>query len=135
MKNIVTLCVIALVLFLAGCAGNKEIFRSTSGKNVDADGFLSIGKIETANPETGTPSGEFIFGRITYKSRRVGIPADQKVPNTGHFRSTETTSAFGTKEKIVEYDFTAGSDADAERAFKEFERLKAEAAEKKETNP
>ena len=31
----------------------------------------------------------------------------------------------------MEYDFTAGSDADAERAFKEFERLKAEAAEKK----
>ena len=133
MKNFVVLWMIALVLILTGCAGNKEIYKSVSGKNVDADGFLSIGKIETANPETGTPSGEFIFGRITYKSRRVGIPADQKVPNTGHFRSTETTSVFGTKEKIVEYDFTAGSDAEAERALKELERLRQAAAEKSAT--
>lgn len=130
MKNIVTLFVIAFVLLLTGCAGNKEIFRSTSGKNVDADGFLSIGKIETANPETGTPQGEFILGRLTYKSRRVGIPADQKVPTTGHFRATETESLLGTKEKIVEYDFTAGSDAEAERALKELERLRRAAAEK-----
>ena len=130
MKNIVTLCVIAFVLLLTGCVGNKEIFRSTSGKNVDADGFLSIGKIETANPETGTPQGEFILGRLTYKSRRVGIPADQKVPTTGHFRATETESLLGTKEKIVEYDFTAGSDAEAERALKELERLRRAAAEK-----
>ena len=67
------------------------------------DGFVSLGKIETANPETGTPQGEFILGRLTYKSRRVGIPADQKVPTTGHFRATETESLLGTKEKIVEH--------------------------------
>ena len=133
MKNIVVLWMIALVLILTGCAGNKEIYKSVSGKNVDADGFVSLGKIETANPETGTPQGEFIVGRLTYKSRRVGIPADQKVPTTGHFRATETESLLGTKEKIVEYDFTAGSDAEAERALKELERLRQAAAEKSAT--
>lgn len=126
------LFVIAALVVLTGCAGNKEIIRSTSGKNVDVDGFVSLGKIETANPETGTPQGEFIMGRVTYKSRRVGIPADQKVPTTGHFRYVETESLLGGKEKIVEYDFTAGSDADAERALKEFNRLREEAAAAKE---
>ncbi|MDD7752278.1 MAG: hypothetical protein PUK77_11305, partial [bacterium] len=80
------------------------------------------------NVETGTPQGRLIIGRVTYKSRRVGIPADQKVPTTGYFKLTETESLFGAKEKIVEYDFTAGSEAEAERALKVLEE-KRKAAE------
>lgn len=62
-----------------------------------------------------------IIGRLTYKSRKVGIPADQKVPTTGNFKSTRTKSLFGTEEHIIEYDFTAGSDADAAAARKALE--------------
>ena len=77
--------------------------------------------IETADSETGTPTGKLIIGRLTYKSRKVGIPADQKVPTTGNFKSTRTKSLFGTEEHIIEYDFTAGSDADAAAARKALE--------------
>ena len=89
-----------------------------------------LGKVETANAETGTPQGRLIIGRVTYKSRRVGIPADQKVPTTGNFKSTETESLFGTRDKIIEFDFTAGSDAEAEKALTRLEALRKEAAGK-----
>lgn len=128
MKQIICFFAVIATVALTGCAGNSKLYKTTGGKNINADGFLYLGKVETTNPESGTPQGEFIVGRLTYKSRRVAIPADQKVPTTGYFKSTETTSLFGTKEKIIEYDFTAGSDAEAARAFEEFERRKNEAA-------
>jgi len=106
----------ASLLALCGCAGTtKAVMASASGKNLDLAGFVMLGELETVNPETATPQGRTIMGRIVYKSRRVGIPADQKVPTTGNFRATKTKSFFGTEEMIIEYDFTAGSDADAEK--------------------
>ena len=87
-----------------------------------------LGEIETANSETATPQGRMILGRVTYKSRKVGIPADQKVPTTGYFRATKTKSLFGTEETIIEYDFTAG-DADA-KAAEEALKARQAAAEK-----
>ena len=102
---------------------------TASGKNLGLDGYVMLGEIETANPETATPKGTLIIGRVTYKSRKVGIPAEQKVPTTGCFKATKTKSLFGTEEAIIEYDFTAGSDADAEKAIKALE-AKREAAEK-----
>ena len=89
--------------------------------------FTAYGSIETADSETGTPTGKLIIGRLTYKSRKVGIPADHKVPNTGSFKSTRTKSLFGTEEHIIEYDFTAGSDAEAEAARKALEEKRKEA--------
>ena len=80
-----------------------------------------LGNIQTASPETGTPSGKLIIGRVTYKSRKVAIPANQKVPTTGYYKATKTKSLFGTEEKIIEYDFTSES-PDNLTAF--FESLK-----------
>lgn len=115
-------------LFLCGCGSTgKKMMQSASGKNLNMDGYLMLGEIETANAETGTPVGKLIVGRVTYKSRKVGIPADQKVPTTGYFKATATKSFFGTEEKIVEYDFTAGSDAEAAKAFEQLEKMKQEA--------
>ena len=124
--------VIALLalLFLAGCGSLAgKMTDSASGKNLGLDGYVMLGELETANPETATPQGKIIVGRVTYKSRKVGIPADQKVPTTGYFRATATESLFGTKETIIEYDFTAGSDADAKKA-EEALKAKRAAAEK-----
>lgn len=121
---------LSCLVFLAGCGTTgKKITESASGKNLGLDGYVMLGEIETANPETATPQGKIIIGRVTYKSRKVGIPADQKVPTTGYFKATNTESLFGTKEQIIEYDFTAGSDADAKKA-EETLKAKQAAAEK-----
>ena len=120
-----------LGLLLTGCTSTaNRMTQSASGKNLNLDGYIMLGKVETANAETGTPQGRLIIGRVTYKSRRVGIPADQKVPTTGYFKSTETESLFGTRDKIIEFDFTAGSDAEAEKALARLEALRKEAAGK-----
>ncbi len=115
---------------LTGCTAGKAV-ESASGKNLNLDGYLMVGDVESSSSETGTPQGRLIIGRVTYKSRKVGIPADQKVPTTGYFKSTETESLFGTKEKIVEYDFTAGSEAEAEKAMKVLEEKRKAAMERK----
>ena len=123
------------MLLLTGCASTaKSMTESAAGKNLNLDGYVMLSELETANPETGTPNGKILIGRMTYKSRKVGIPADQKVPTAGYFKSTKTKSLFGTEEEIIEYDFTAGSDADAEKALKilEEKRLAAEKEEKEE---
>lgn len=120
-----------MAILLVACSGcsslGKSIANSAGGKNLNLDGYLMVGEVEAANNETATPQGKLIIGRVTYKSRRVGIPADQKTPTTGYFKATVTESLFGTKETIIEYDFTAGSDAEAKTALKELEKRKAEA--------
>lgn len=78
------------------------------------------GVVETANNETATPQGKLIIGRLSYKSRVVGIPEGSAVPNTGYFKSTRTKNLFGTEEQIVEYDFTA---SDAKTALKMQEQI------------
>ena len=129
-----TLILLAVALFvLTGCTSTmRSVTESAGGKNLNLDGYVMLGELETANPETGTPNGKLIIGRVTYKSRKVGIPADQKVPTAGYFKSTKTKSLFGTEEEIIEYDFTAGSDADAERALKLLEEKRQAAEEKTE---
>lgn len=127
---IMAAAIVSLVIF-AGCnSTGKAMTNSASGKNLNLDGYVMLGEIETANAETGTPQGKLIIGRVTYKSRRVGIPADQKVPTAGYFKATKTKSLFGTEETIIEYDFTAGSDKDAKTALEELEKRKAEVEEK-----
>ena len=117
------------ILMLSGCTSTmRSVTESAGGKNLTLDGYVMLGEVETANPETGTPNGKLIVGRVTYKSRKVGIPADQKVPTTGNFRSSKTRTLFGTEEEIIEYDFTAGSDADAEIALGKLEKFRQEAA-------
>lgn len=118
----------ALSLLAAGCSSTGvAIAESAGGKNLNLDGYVLLGEVETANPETGTPNGKLIIGRLTYKSRKVSIPADQKVPTAGYFKSTKTKTLFGTEEHIVEYDFTAGSDAEAEKALKLLEEKRQDA--------
>ena len=119
---------LALTMVLSGCASTmKKATESASGKNLGLDGYVMMGELEAANPETATPQGRLIIGRVTYKSRKVGIPADQKVPTTGYFKATRTRGLFGAEEEIIEYDFTAGSDADAEKALAALEAKRAEA--------
>lgn len=90
-----------LGLLLTGCTSTaNRMTQSASGKNLNLDGYIMLGKVETANAETGTPQGRLIIGRVTYKSRRVGIPADQKVPTTGYFKSTETEVCSGRKRRL-----------------------------------
>ena len=120
-----------LGLLLTGCTSTaNRMTQSASGKNLNLDGYVMVGDVEASNAETGTPQGRLIIGRVTYKSRRVGIPADQKVPPTGYLKSTETESLFGTRDKIIEFDFTAGSDAEAEKALARLEALRREVAGK-----
>lgn len=128
-KAILTWAAIAAIVASAtGCSTTgKAVTQSASGKNLNLSGYVMLGKIEMANPETATPTGEMIIGRVDYKSRKVAIPADQKVPTTGYFKATQTESLFGTKEIIIEYDFTAGSDADAAAALKKLEEKRKEA--------
>lgn len=124
--GIIFLAVMAAIL-LTGCAANvKRVTDSATNKNLNADGYLMWGTIEAANPETGTPEGKMIIGRLTYKSRKVGIPADQKVPTTGYYKRTKTKSLFGTEEEITEFDFTAGSEEEAEKAMEVLKRNKTE---------
>ena len=136
MKKIFIFGAVAVgALVLAGCnSTGRAMTQSASGKNLNLDGYVMVGDVEASNVETGTPQGRLIIGRVTYKSRRVGIPADQKVPTTGYFKLTETESLFGTKEKIVEYDFTAGSEAEAERALKVLEEKRKAAETVPDTN-
>ena len=139
--GIMAVLALAACLLVSGCAAStKAVTQSASGKNLNLDGYVMLGELETANPETATPQGRMIMGRVTYKSRKVGIPADQKVPTAGYFKATKTQSLFGTEETIIEYDFTAGSDADAKKAEEllkakqaEAEKAFAEAEEKKKT--
>lgn len=117
--GLILIAAIVVMLLMTGCSSTaNKLTQSASGKNLDLDGYVMLGELETANPETATPQGRMIIGRVTYKSRKVGIPAGQKVPTTGYYKSTQTKSLFGTEEKIVEFDFTAGSDAEAEKALK-----------------
>ena len=113
---------------LASCSSTgRAVADSASGKNLDLSGYVMLGELETANNETLSPQGRMILGRVTYKSRKVGIPAEQKVPNTGSFRATKSTSLFGAEDTIIEYDWTAGSEADAREAEQRLRALKAEA--------
>lgn len=125
---IAALTLLVAILLTGGCASTgKAMTQSASGKNLGLDGYVMLGELETANPETATPQGKLIIGRVTYKSRKVGIPADQKTPTTGYFKATKTKSLFGTEEAIIEYDFTAGSDADAKAALEALEKKRQEA--------
>lgn len=132
MLKTVKLFIVALfALFMCvGCQSTTDkLAESASNKNVTAGGYISMGEVEIANPETGTPQGRIITGKLEYRSRKVGIPADQKVPTTGFFKATKSIGLFGTEDMVIEYDFTAGSDADA-KAVLGILNAKKEAAEK-----
>ena len=125
---LILVMVAASLLALCGCAGTtRALTASASGKNLDLAGYVMLGEIETANPETVTPQGKLIIGRVTYKSRKVGIPADQKVPTAGSFKATKTKSIFGVEEVIIEYDWSAGSDEDAKKAEEAMQKRREEA--------
>ena len=122
-KIFIGLIGLAAVIGLVGCnSTTRAMTQSASGKNLNLDGYVMVGDVEASNAETGTPQGRLIIGRVTYKSRRVGIPSDQKVPTTGYYKSTKTKSLFGTEEEIVEWDFTAGSDAEAKAVMEKLGR-------------
>lgn len=119
--------------FAAGCTSAAERFcESTGNKNIGLDGYVMYSTVDTADTSTGTPVGKLILGRLVYKSRKVGIPADQKVPHTGNFKFTKTKTLFGTEEHIVEYDFTADSASGAEAAAARLDEIKETLISEKE---
>ena len=119
---------VAAVFICVGCQSTADrLAESAVNKNVTASGYISMGEVEVANPETGTPQGRIITGKLEYRSRKVGIPADQKVPTTGFFKATKSIGLFGTEDVVIEYDFTAGSDADAKAALEALEKKKKDA--------
>ena len=130
MKNtFLILFMAAAAVMLPGCSTNVErLTQSTGSKNVGIDGYVMYGSVDAADPSTALPTGKMIVGRVVFKSRKVGIPADQQVPNTGNFKSTWTKSLFGTEEHIIEYDFTAGNKKEAAETEKKLEKLRLEAS-------
>ena len=122
MSKVMMIFGLAAVVFLTGCSTvGKNAVKSASGKNLTIDGSVMYGVVETANNETATPQGKLIIGRLSYKSRVVGIPEGSTVPNTGYFKSTRQRIYSGRKEEqIVEYDFTA---SDAKTALKMQEQI------------
>ena len=124
----VILTLVFCCLMFSGCQSTTDrIAESASNKNVDINGYVMLGEIEMANAQTATPQGRMIVGKVEYSSRKVGIPADQKVPTTGYFRATKSTGLFGTEDQVITYDFTAGSDADAKAAIEALEKKRKEA--------
>ena len=131
--GLILLAAVMVILILTGCASTaNKVTASASGKNLTLDGFVTLGEVEMNNPETGTPEGKMIIGRLSYKSRKVGIPTDQRVPTTGYFKRTKTKSFFGTEEEITEFDFTAGSDAEAAKAMEVMKGMREERGERKD---
>ena len=124
-KTIGNIMALLALFCLAGCAAAK-VTESASGKNLNLDGYVMLGEIDTVDSVSGAPAGKLIIGRVTYRSRKLGIPADQKVPTAGYFKATATKSLFGTEEKIIEYDFTAGNEAEAKAAENLFQARRAE---------
>lgn len=125
---VIIVSIAVCMVFFCGCSNvGTALARNTSAKNVDLAGLVMLGEIETASPESGTPQGRLIMGRVTYKSRKVGIPADQKVPNTGYFKACRTETIFGTKETSIEYDFTAGTKEEAAETLNILEKHRKEA--------
>ena len=126
--KLIPLAFAVFVFALTSCSSaGRAVADSASGKNLDLSGYVMLGELETANNETLSPQGRMILGRVTYKSRKVGIPADQKVPNTGSFRAVKSTSLFGTEEIIIEYDWTAGSAADSLDAEQKLHDMRSKA--------
>ena len=121
-SRIVVLLTSANLTMLCGCAGTvRSLTQSAADKNLDMSGYVMLGKLETASPETALPTGQLIIGQLTYKSRRIAVPADCKVPTTGSFRFIHRQSLLGTVENSLEYDFTAGSADEAAIAIRGLE--------------
>ena len=108
MKFLMIMTALFLIISGSGCSSlTKNAVQSAARKNLTLDGSVIYGVAETFSNETAAPQGKMIIGRLSYKSRIVAIPSDQKIPVTGYYKSTRTKSLFGTEEEIVEYDFTA----------------------------
>ena len=105
---------VCAMLVLTGCSSNiKALSGSAAGKNLDISGYVMSGKIEGLNAETPLPHGSIIMGRVSYKSRKVSVPAQDKVPTAAYFKALTTETFLGTRESVIEYDFTASTAKDA----------------------
>ena len=54
MKAILTSCTLSF-LFLCGCSTTGQLAKNMSAKNLIGEGFFSLSRISTTNPETGLP--------------------------------------------------------------------------------
>ena len=123
LKNFCASAAAALLLLFSGCSSHNSFERSYGTENLDLSGYVMLGEIQSANPETMTPLGRLLIGRATYRRRTTGIPQEQKVPDSAAFRAVQTESLLGTRELIVEYDFTASNADSAAAAVKALEKI------------
>ena len=54
MKAILTSCTLSF-LFLCGCSTTGQLAKNMSAKNLIGEGFFSLSRISTTNPETSLP--------------------------------------------------------------------------------
>ena len=129
-KKIVLFSFFTVFITVTGCNSTvSSVTGSTGEKNLDLSGYVMLGKIETTNSTTAMPEGKLLIGRVNYKSRLVAVDKNKQIPTAGSFRATHTVSLFGTRETIIEYDFTAaGADA-AGKICQVLEQQKSAAAE------
>ena len=119
LKKSYAVTALSSAIVLTGCSNlSEKITGNTTGKNLDMSGYVMLAEAEAANPQTATPQGRLIIGNLSYKSRKVGIPADQKTPSTGSFRAVSRSTLLGTSETVVEYDFTAANSQDLQMIVK-----------------
>ena len=113
MRNSKKFFLLAFSLFfplITGCSSaGEKLAGGAAGKNLDISGYVMLGKVETVAPETASPLGKFIIGRLNYKSRLVAVGKDQQIPTAGSFRAVRSFSLFGNQETVIEYDFTAAN--------------------------
>lgn len=114
MKTLQVFLSVAALALCAACGTiTGDVAESASTKNLNADGYMMLVKVETASDANMTPESKIVIGRVSYKSRKVGIPASQKVPTAAFFKRTKTKTLLGTEEDIIEFDFTAATSEDA----------------------
>lgn len=113
----------AILLLFNGCSSADGPGSSSGAENLDLNGYIMLGEIQSANPETMTPLARLLIGRAAYRRRTIGIPQNQKVPDTAAFRAVQSESLLGTRELIVEYDFTASNSASAAAAVGVLEKI------------
>ncbi len=130
-KILVLAFILISLFFVTGCSTPlNNAIKSASEKNIKASGYLAAGEIETINTETASPKIKGATGRLEYSSTVVGIDADKITPNYGKFKAIKTKSFFGSEETIIEYEYTAGNEQEAEKARKFLEAKRKEAEQK-----
>ena len=119
-----TLTVITLsFLFLCGCSTTEQLAKNMSAKNMIGEGFFSLTRISTANPETGLPEIRTLI--VTGKLQSI-----LKDANLFSYTRNRSASVFNA-ESISEQEELTISLPSGQRMADTLAQLSALIAEKK----